>query len=248
MVNAEIQIMEDDALALFSSRLKSNRLDESTLGLLSRMLSSSKDVKQMQHLRTHLLQFLRPQSLTIIRQSADKHIMHTLSTLDFFLAAFAILDDIQSCFSLRYEGLILRDSTSATHPHFQVTSDEWLKFAQDAFQNAFYSVAAKACENAISCFNTNGDNLPGKMRSIDRIHRLKDAALQLSSNHSDGQTPSQRAPTRAFEVLTEFGAGRPVTNENLCKYIKSKDLIKKGVGEQKVGKEGSLRQSGGPKI
>ncbi|XP_074267829.1 protein DOUBLE-STRAND BREAK FORMATION-like isoform X2 [Silene latifolia] len=177
-----------DALPLFSSRLKSNRLDESTLEILEQMLSSSKNVKEMQHLRTHLLQFLTSQSVTIIRHSVHKPILHRLSTLDFFLRAFLILHDLQSCLSLRYEGLVLRDSSAATHPHFQVTYGEWMKFAEDAFQNAFYSVAAKACENAISCFDRNGDQghdkLPEKTRSIDRIHRLKDAALQLSSNHS----------------------------------------------------------------
>ncbi|KAL9238911.1 hypothetical protein vseg_013279 [Gypsophila vaccaria] len=176
----------ESQVCLISSRLEAGRYDDSTLRLLQLLLSSSTDVHTSLHLRRSLRLLLISHSAHSLRNDASLTL--TLSALHFFLRAFSLLHDLQSCLSLRYEALLLRDSCfPASRPDLRVSYSEWLRFAQDAFALAFYSVAAQACDNAALSINRSGvgsgKNLSESM-SIDSIQRLKDAAIVLSSNHS----------------------------------------------------------------
>lgn len=173
-------------LSLFCSQIKFRRFDDSTLRILELILSS-KDVKLLLEFRGRLKDFLRSESLIAIREASEKPVDHKLLILDFFVRAFAIVDDIESCLALRYEGLAMRESWTMNRPELQVLCSEWMNFAEDAFNNSFYSVTAKACENALLCLNVKGDytcdNLFEGARTIHSIQRLKDIAIRSSTCH-----------------------------------------------------------------
>ncbi|KMT05388.1 hypothetical protein BVRB_7g175190 isoform B [Beta vulgaris subsp. vulgaris] len=179
-------------LSLFYSQIQLRRFDDSTLRILELILSS-KDVKLLLELRSKLKEFLRSQSLIAIREAAEKPIEHKLLILEFLVRAFAIVDDIESCLAVRYEGLIMRDTWTVNHLELRVSCSEWMNFAEDAFNNEYYSVTAKACENALLCLKEeegdyNCDNLWGNTWTISKIQRLEDIAIRLSTCHSDFRT------------------------------------------------------------
>ncbi|XP_056687690.1 protein DOUBLE-STRAND BREAK FORMATION [Spinacia oleracea] len=179
-------------VSLFCSQIKLRRFDDSTLRILELILSS-KDVKLLLEFRSELKEFLRSESLIAIREASEKPVEHKLLILDFLVRAFAIVDDLESCLAVRYEGLVLRDSWTISHPELRVSCSEWMKFAEDAFNNEFYSVTVKACENALLCLNVKGDyncdNLFDTTWTTNKIQRLKDIAIRLSTCHSvQGQT------------------------------------------------------------
>lgn len=49
----------------------------------------------------------------------------------------------QSCLALRYEALVMRDERATLRPELQVTSNEWLIFAEHSLENGFYSIASQ---------------------------------------------------------------------------------------------------------
>ncbi|KAE9598644.1 hypothetical protein Lalb_Chr15g0083171 [Lupinus albus] len=126
------------------SLIHARSFNDTTLGFLESLLVS-KDVESATEVRFTLTQFLRSESLSVIRSIAAKTVHQKLLILDFFVRAFALLGDVQSCLALRYEALVLRELKSATASceWLQVSSVEWLNFVVDAVHNGFHSVAEK---------------------------------------------------------------------------------------------------------
>ncbi|XP_074267958.1 uncharacterized protein LOC141591503 [Silene latifolia] len=174
--------MADD-FALLSSRLKLNSFDDETLQILDRMIFSP-DINEFQKIRTNAVQFVSSKFLTVIRQYADKPVEVQLSTFDFFIRAFETLNETQSCWSLKFEKLVIRDSNAASQPNLHVTCEEWLKFAEDVSDYGLYCIASEACEYARSCLDRNGGD-GDHDKFIDRINRLKDAALPNHLGNED---------------------------------------------------------------
>ncbi|XP_057536119.1 protein DOUBLE-STRAND BREAK FORMATION isoform X2 [Amaranthus tricolor] len=179
-------ILHHQQVSLFCSQIKLRRFDDSTLRILELILSA-KNVNLSLELRNNLKEVLRSQSLIAIREVADKSVEHKVLILDFFVRAFAIVDDVESCLALRYEGLNFRESRTMNHPELHVSYGEWMNFAEDAFNNSFYSVTAKACENALLCLNVNGnfisDKLAGNAKTVRKLQSLKDMAIRLCTSH-----------------------------------------------------------------
>ncbi|KAL5069460.1 hypothetical protein RYX36_020347 [Vicia faba] len=132
----------------------SRSFNEATLRFLDSLLVS-KDVKSLIETRSSLKQLLKSESLSIIHSIAAESIHDKLVVLDFFVHAFALVGDLESCVALRYEALVMRDLKSASFQLLQVSPLEWLNFVEDAANNGFHSVAVKACENALWCIGNN---------------------------------------------------------------------------------------------
>ncbi|KAJ9698771.1 hypothetical protein PVL29_007705 [Vitis rotundifolia] len=168
--------------SLFRSQIKSRRFDDGTLRILESVLVS-KDVRSFLEVRSSLREFMRSESLSVIREIAEKNVEHKILILDFFVRAFALAGDVESCLALRYEALVLRELKSTSYQWLQVSHIEWLTFAEQALDNGFYSVAAKACENALLSLQMNdiaehrADQLSGNVQIVEKIKRLKDVAL-----------------------------------------------------------------------
>ncbi|CAL0334973.1 unnamed protein product [Lupinus luteus] len=175
------------------SLIHARSFNDTTLGFLESLLVS-KDVESATEVRSTLTQLLRSESLSIIHSIALKTLHQKLLILDFFVRAFAILGDVQSCLALRYEALVLRELKSATASceWLQVSSVEWLNFVADAAHNGFHSVAEKACENALSCLGRGNndvlkpatDTSSQNLSAIREITRLKNSAMASVASRS----------------------------------------------------------------
>ncbi|GMH12783.1 hypothetical protein Nepgr_014624 [Nepenthes gracilis] len=194
---------------LFRNQLKRRRFDGAALQILQSTLAS-KDVQSILELRLNLKEFLRSESVIAIREVAEKPLDHKLLILDFLVHAFAIVND--SCLALRYEALVLRESMSSSHQLLRVSHSEWMTFAEHAFDNGFYSIAGKACENALSCLQMVGVSKTHHSREIleviGNIQRIKDAAVTLSATHS--------VQVQTAEYLKK-NTIRSLKNSSLCK-------------------------------
>ncbi|BBH04598.1 LOB domain-containing protein 12, partial [Prunus dulcis] len=176
--------------------------DDATLRVLESALVS-KDVKSSIEVRSGLRQFLRSESLSVLREISEKSAEEKLLVLEFLVRSFAL-----SCLALRYEALLLRDLKSATNPWLQVPYTEWLNFAHQSKDSGFYSVAGRACENALVCFkrkcaedpktdevyvmkksteDAKADGVFENVQVIEQIKRLKDCAMASASSHSGTQ-------------------------------------------------------------
>ncbi|XWS29066.1 hypothetical protein CRYUN_Cryun25bG0124700 [Craigia yunnanensis] len=130
------------------------RFNDDSLRILESILAF-KDVKLLFQLRSSLKEFIRSESASIIRQIAEKTVDQQLSVVEFFVQAFALIGDIESCLTLRYEALVLREHKSRIQQWLQVSHLEWLIFAEQSLENCFYAIAAKACDYALSCLRRN---------------------------------------------------------------------------------------------
>ncbi|KAJ8423858.1 hypothetical protein Cgig2_027119 [Carnegiea gigantea] len=135
---------------------ESVRYDDYTMRTLQVSLES-KDSRFLPYLRNSLKEELRSESQIAVHQLADIPIGYVLSLLDFFVHAFAIVSDVKSWLVLRYEALVMRDSNSISHSDLWVSCNKWMKFAQDAFDNGFYSIASQARENTLFLSDGKGD-------------------------------------------------------------------------------------------
>ncbi|KAI3410801.1 uncharacterized protein J3R85_018397 [Psidium guajava] len=164
-------------VSLFLSLIKLRRFDDATLGVL-RTLLVSKDVRSAVQVRSSLEQFMRLQSLCILREIGDENVVHVLSVLEFLVRAFAVIGDFESCLALRYEALVFRKHKARVHQWLQVGHIEWENFAKDALDNGFYPIATKACENALLCLRrSDASGLENFNGDIQRIGSLKDIAI-----------------------------------------------------------------------
>ncbi|XP_027931798.1 uncharacterized protein LOC114187687 isoform X1 [Vigna unguiculata] len=180
----------DEQLSFLRSLIHGRSFCDATIRFLESLLVS-KDVKSFIEVRSSLTDFLRSESLSVIRSIASKTVHEKLLVLEFFVRAFALVGDQQSCLALRYEALVMRELKSASCQWLRVSPEEWLRFVKDAVRNRFHAVAEKACENALSCLENNDDHKPGgdmvskNLKSIiSEITRLRNCAMTSVSSRS----------------------------------------------------------------
>ncbi|XWS53382.1 hypothetical protein CRYUN_Cryun11dG0152500 [Craigia yunnanensis] len=176
-------------ISVFRSQINNKRFNDDSLRILESILAS-KDVKLLFQLRSSLKEFIRSESVSVIRQIAVKTVDKQLSVLEFFVQAFAIIGDIESCLALRYEALVLREHKSRIQQWLQVSHLEWLNFAEQSQENGFYAIAAKACDYALSCLRRNDaaelktDESFEILQVTEEINKLKNSAVKLTASHS----------------------------------------------------------------
>ncbi|XP_068495335.1 protein DOUBLE-STRAND BREAK FORMATION [Phaseolus vulgaris] len=180
----------DKQLSFLRTLIHGRSFCDATIRFLESLLVS-KDVKSFIEVRSSLTQFLRSESLSVIRSIAAKTVHEKLLVLEFFVRAFALVGDQQSCLALRYEALVMREFKSASCQWLQVSPVEWLRFVEDAVRNGFHTVAEKASENALSCLENNDDHKSGgvtvskNLKSIiSEITRLRNSAMTSVSSGS----------------------------------------------------------------
>ncbi|GAU27631.1 hypothetical protein TSUD_125770 [Trifolium subterraneum] len=180
----------EQQLSLFRYLIQSRSFGNATLRFLDSLLVS-KDVKSLVEIRSSLTQLLKSESLSIIQSLAAESIHDKLLVLEFFVRAFALVGDLESCLALRYEALVMREIKSASFHLLQVSPVEWLKFVEDAVQNGFHAVAVKACEHALRCIGNNDvpklgrDILPENLKAtISEITRLRNFAMTSITSRS----------------------------------------------------------------
>ncbi|CAJ1960471.1 unnamed protein product [Sphenostylis stenocarpa] len=180
----------DEQFSFLRSLIQGRSFCDTTIRFLESLLVS-KDVKSLIEVRSRLTHLLRTESLSIIRSIAAKSVREKLLVLEFFVRAFALVGDQQSCLALRYEALVMRELKSSSCQWLRVLPVEWLRFVEDAMRNGFHAVAAKACENALSCLGNNDDQRPGRdmisknLKSIiSEITRLRNCAITSAASRS----------------------------------------------------------------
>ncbi|KAM6597471.1 hypothetical protein CsatA_007995 [Cannabis sativa] len=151
----------------------------------------SKDVRSSSvAIRSSLRDFIRFESISIMRENAEKPVEKKLLDLDFLVRAFALLGDVENCLALRYEALLLRDFKSTSCQWLEVSHMEWLNFAEQSLDYGFNSIARKACENALLCFqkasktNLETTEFFEGVKIIEKIKRLKDCAMTSAVSRS----------------------------------------------------------------
>ncbi|KAJ4978828.1 hypothetical protein NE237_009608 [Protea cynaroides] len=185
-----------DRTSLFRSQLENRRLNEGTLQIMESVLIS-KDVKSLLEIRSCLSEFLRSELVSILQEVEEKTVEQKLSVLEFFVRAFFLAGDVESCLMLRYEALILRERYSATHHWLHVSYEEWLAFIEHSLDNGFYSVAVKACEHASLCLQPEDIVDPkshiffADLQAINQLKKLKDVALALVPSNSNSSVQAQ---------------------------------------------------------
>ncbi|KAK4856927.1 hypothetical protein QYF36_022741 [Acer negundo] len=173
----------DQQISLFRFHINNKRFDDETIRILESALIS-KDVKSLIEVRSCLREFLRPESVTVIREISEKSVQQKLFILDFFVRAFALIGDVQSCLALRYEALTLRDLKSASCEWLQVSHIEWLHFAEQSLENGFCAIAGKACENAQSCLRFADLETDEMSEITEKIKRMKNHSVTLATSCS----------------------------------------------------------------
>ncbi|KAI9402511.1 hypothetical protein POPTR_001G281500v4 [Populus trichocarpa] len=176
------------SLNLFSLSF-SCRFNDESLRILESLLVF-KDVKSQIETRSDLKQFLRLESLSIFHEIKYKTVYQKLFILQFFVRAFALIGDTESCLALKYEALLFRDVKSSSDQSLHVSYLEWLNFAHHSLDQGFYSIATQASEKALACFQKKdvADAKTGDFfenaRVIEDIKRLKDRAMRSAASGS----------------------------------------------------------------
>ncbi|KAF4387502.1 hypothetical protein F8388_011650 [Cannabis sativa] len=142
-------------ISLFRSLILSRRLDGAALRIIESVMVS-KDVRSSSvAIRSSLRDFIRFESISIMRENAEKPVEKKLLDLDFLVRAFALLGDVEA---------------------------ELFGFEQ-SLDYGFNSIARKACENALLCFqkasktNLETTEFFEGVKIIEKIKRLKDCAM-----------------------------------------------------------------------
>ncbi|PWA44503.1 hypothetical protein CTI12_AA524890 [Artemisia annua] len=180
----------NQTLSLFRSLIQSKRFDEGTLRILDSVLIS-RDVKSMLDVRKSLVEFMRRESVSVIREVVEKSVEEKLLVVEFFVKAFVLIGDYESCLALRYEALVMRELNSVSDQELHVSYEEWFTFAEHALENRFFAIARKACEKALGCFQMDDmlktkdtDTLGEQTEAIRKINRLKDIAMVRAASQS----------------------------------------------------------------
>ncbi|EXB78541.1 hypothetical protein L484_011166 [Morus notabilis] len=126
-------------ISLIRSHIFTRRFDAATL-LIVESVMVSKDVMEF---RSSLREFFRSESMSIMRENAEKPLEKKLLDLEFLVQSFALLGDVESCLALRYEALLLREFKSSSHQWLEVSYTEWLNFAEQSLDYGFHSIARK---------------------------------------------------------------------------------------------------------
>ncbi|KAH8519915.1 hypothetical protein H0E87_001384 [Populus deltoides] len=176
-------------ISLFRSQITTRRFNDESLRILESLLVF-KDVKSQIETRSDLKQFLRFESLSIFHEIKYKTVYQKLFILQFFVRAFALIGDTESCLALKYEALLFRDVKSSSDQSLHVSYLEWLNFAHHSLDQGFYSIATQASKKALACFQKKdvADAKTGDFfenaRVIEDIKRLKDRAMRSAASGS----------------------------------------------------------------
>ncbi|KAK4355958.1 hypothetical protein RND71_024929 [Anisodus tanguticus] len=181
-------------ISLLRSQIESRRLDEGTLRVLEFVLASN-DFKSLNGVVYTLKQFMRHESLRIIQEIAGKSAENKLLIVDFLVRVFALIGDTESCLALRYEALLMREQKATGDQWLLVSCSEWLTFAEHSLESGYCSIAKKACEKALLCFEMNiVDDSGTNGFLIEKIKKLKDVVISASSKSEFNRTRSLEFP------------------------------------------------------
>ncbi|WOK95502.1 hypothetical protein Cni_G04209 [Canna indica] len=178
-----------EAIALFRSQLQSRRFDDRTLGTLESVLVT-RNVQSLIETRAALRELLRSEASSVMGGVSVMTVDEKLRIVQFFVGAFALVGDIESCLALKYEALILRESKYLQFDGLQVTYEEWLTFANDSIDNGFFPIAIQGIEKALQCIQINKLKGPEFAMSsveehiVDYIKNLKNITISLIEKNS----------------------------------------------------------------
>ncbi|KAG6629029.1 protein DOUBLE-STRAND BREAK FORMATION [Carya illinoinensis] len=228
-------------LSLFRSLIETRRFDDMTLRILGSVLVS-KSVKSVKEVESSLRVFLRAESVPAIRETVEKSVDQKLLILEFFVHAFALIGDVESCLALRYEALHMRELESASCQWLEVSYLEWLNFAEHSLDHGFCSIAVKACDNALLCLKMNDTANPktnavsGNFQALDRIKGLKDFAMTSAASRS--------VKAQAAEYLNKKSAEKIIMHPALCeeKRCAASTMFRNGIKERNLRKLQDLRR------
>ncbi|XP_021909744.1 uncharacterized protein LOC110823625 isoform X2 [Carica papaya] len=184
-----VSLSAAEQISFFCFQISNRRFIEDSLRILESILVT-KDVKSLIEVRSSLREYMSSEFFCVIREIEEKSVDQKILVLDFFVRAFALIGDIESCLAVRYEALLYRQLKSPSNQWLQVSHTEWLSFADHSIQNGFYTIAWKACENALLCIqrddgtDPNSDEYSENSKDIEKIKRLKDSAIISASSHS----------------------------------------------------------------
>ncbi|XP_042424250.1 protein DOUBLE-STRAND BREAK FORMATION-like isoform X4 [Zingiber officinale] len=169
-----------EAVALFRSHLQQRRFDGTTLRILESILVA-RDVESLLVSRAALRGLLLSEASSVMGGASGMTVEKKLRIVQFFVGAFALIGDGESCLALKYEALILRESNCVKVQGLEVSYDEWLTFAKDSLDNGFYPIAIQG--NKIE---HREDVMPSmnKHITLKNIEKLRDMATSLTSERS----------------------------------------------------------------
>ncbi|XP_072995014.1 protein DOUBLE-STRAND BREAK FORMATION [Typha latifolia] len=220
-----------ERVALFASQVQNRRFSTATLQILEAILVT-KDVPSLLETRSALSELLRSQAMAALGEISEKAADHKLYIVEFFVRAFALVGDVESCLVLKYEALVLRESKYLKDHDLEVAYEEWITFAKDSLDNGFYTIAAKGFENAMLCIqsNINVDSGTAADHTINKIKGPRDMATRLIASHSV-QTESaqylQRKATRVYQNCSLSSVNRKCVASSMFRYGIRKRNIQK---------------------
>ncbi|CAN0902136.1 Protein DOUBLE-STRAND BREAK FORMATION [Linum grandiflorum] len=185
----------DHLIRLFRSQIIGRRFDDDSLRILESIMAC-KDRQTITETRPSLRDFMRSESLAVIRELSHHTVERKLLTVEFLLRSFTLIGDIESVLALSYEGLLMRELKSTTHQWMRVSYEEWLNFAQHSFDNGYHAVAIQACDKALLCLNSDDTDDTRTTEPIeraeeaDKVKRLKDSALRSGASNSVDTFPN----------------------------------------------------------
>ncbi|XP_071935934.1 protein DOUBLE-STRAND BREAK FORMATION-like [Coffea arabica] len=226
-------------ISLFSTQMQNRIFGDGTIAILESLLAS-KDVKSSLEIRSALKEFMRHESLSIIREITEKSVENKLLIADFLIRAFVLIGDVESCLALRYEALLLRDEKASSDTRLEVSYHEWLTLAEQLFDNGFYSAATKTCERALLCIQmdngicTEDDDCFNCEHAFENIKRLKDAAIILAAS----QTGTNRVQVQASEYMKKKINQQLKQQESICTetYSSGSTLFRNGIKRRNLRK------------
>ncbi|KAK1354460.1 protein DOUBLE-STRAND BREAK FORMATION [Heracleum sosnowskyi] len=217
-----------DQISLFRAQITNRKFDDETLRILDSVLVA-KDVRSLLQVRSQLKEFLRCESLRIIREIVEKAVDHKLLIIDFLVRAFALSGDVESCLALRYEALVMREMKSSSNPWLHVSYGEWFTFAEHCLDNRFYSIAIKASEKALTCIQMKTEIQPPtndhieKEQVIEKIKRLNSVAVISDASQS---VQAQAAAYLKKKILGHKRKISPICKE---KTLSASSLFRSGI-------------------
>ncbi|KAJ0960063.1 hypothetical protein J5N97_000178 [Dioscorea zingiberensis] len=178
-----------ESIALLRSSLQDRSFCTETLRALESILVV-RDVRSLEETRATLRDLLKSEANSVLGEISDKSTDLKLGIVDFFVKAFAVVGDVESCLALKYEALVLRDTKFGLDQVLRVSFEEWLTFAKDSLDYGFYAIAVKGFDNALSCnqpdrnVDSEPDNLIPDAHIISNVKKLRDTARALIASHS----------------------------------------------------------------
>ncbi|KAI0501906.1 hypothetical protein KFK09_016851 [Dendrobium nobile] len=193
-----------ETTSLFRSQIEDGSFSDVSLQILESVLVA-KDVRALLEIRSSLQEFLRFHAKSVMDRIAAKTVDEKLNVAEFFVKAFALVGDVESCLALKYEALVLRETKYYNNNGFRVSYQEWYNFAKNSLYNGYYAIAVKGFNNALSCFQSelNADGNTGdyfmKDNIVDKIRKLRDEASAMISSSSVQALTSKYLKRKATE-------------------------------------------------